>query len=94
MVILEAMAAGTPVIATAVGGIPDTLTDEEGMLVAPRNVDALATAIIRMAQDPQLGSALATRAYSRALRTHARDQVRSRLHKLYEEVSREAEARG
>ncbi len=55
MVIVEAMAAGLPVVATRVGGIPDMITDGEGgLLVEPRDVGALAGALERLANDPEL----------------------------------------
>ncbi|HLZ45767.1 MAG TPA: glycosyltransferase [Gemmatimonadales bacterium] len=50
-VLREAMAVGTPVIASDVAGIPDALRDDCGVLVPPRNVDALATAIARLLGD-------------------------------------------
>ncbi|HEV7682950.1 MAG TPA: glycosyltransferase family 4 protein [Pyrinomonadaceae bacterium] len=51
--IIEAMANGKPIIASAVGGIPDMLDIESGILVAPGDSAALAEAMIRLAQDPQ-----------------------------------------
>jgi glycosyltransferase involved in cell wall biosynthesis len=45
MVMLEAMAAGIPIVATNVGGIPDLLSPTEGLLVAPEDPTALAVAI-------------------------------------------------
>jgi glycosyltransferase involved in cell wall biosynthesis len=45
MALLEAMAAAVPVVATAVGGIPDVLTDEHGLLVPSEDPLALANAI-------------------------------------------------
>ena len=44
-VLIEAMASGLPVIATNVGGIPEIVNKEEGILVPPKNIDALAEAI-------------------------------------------------
>ena len=43
--LLEAMAAGVPIVATAVGGVPDILSDESAWLVEPRDADALARAV-------------------------------------------------
>ncbi len=66
-VIVEAMALGLPVVATAVGGIPDVVTDGEcGRLVGPEDVDALAVALVELGRDPalrrKLGEAAARRA--------------------------------
>lgn len=59
--ILEAMAAGKPVIATEVGGTPEALTDgETGLLVAPSDPAALTTAIRRVLEDADLRSRLAS----------------------------------
>jgi glycosyltransferase involved in cell wall biosynthesis len=64
LVILEAMAAGLPIIATDVAGIRDTVR-EDGILVDP-NPASLAAAIDRVAADPTLRSELARRSRSRA----------------------------
>jgi glycosyltransferase involved in cell wall biosynthesis len=45
MVLLEAMGASVPVVATAVGGIPDVITADHGILVPPEDPSALAAAI-------------------------------------------------
>ena len=53
LVVLEAMTAGVPVVATSVGGTPEAVVDgETGLLVPPRNVSALAGAIDAMLVDP------------------------------------------
>ena len=61
--LLEALAVGTPVIATAVGGVPEVVRDgENGLLVAPGDVQAIAAAIERLLGDPALRVALAAAA--------------------------------
>jgi glycosyltransferase involved in cell wall biosynthesis len=52
--IIEAMAHGLPIIASAVGGIPDMITPETGILVPPGDVAALTDAITLLATRPDL----------------------------------------
>jgi glycosyltransferase involved in cell wall biosynthesis len=52
-VLLEAFASGTPVVATAVGGVPETAGDA-ALLVPPGDPDAAARALERLAADPEL----------------------------------------
>jgi glycosyltransferase involved in cell wall biosynthesis len=52
MTLLEGMALGLPVLATTVGGIPDLVDEESGVLVRPGDVPALADAIAALARDP------------------------------------------
>ena len=65
-VVREAMAVGTPVVASDVAGIPDALEGGCGVLVPPKNVDALADAIGRLLQDPAERQRIGARARHRA----------------------------
>jgi len=59
-VVIEAMAAGVPIIAADAGGPAEVVTDGvDGLLVAMGDVDALAGALTRMAGDPELRDRLA-----------------------------------
>ena len=61
--VVEALAVGTPVLATRVGGVPEVVRDgENGLLVPAGDVDAIAGAIGRLAADGELRAALASRA--------------------------------
>ena len=64
-VVREAMALGTPVIASDVAGLPDALGDGCGVLVPPRDVAALATAIDGLLRDSARRAEIATRARHR-----------------------------
>jgi glycosyltransferase involved in cell wall biosynthesis len=56
----EALAVETPVIGTSLEGIPELITDgETGLLVPPRNPDALAQAILRVIENPTRAKAMA-----------------------------------
>jgi glycosyltransferase involved in cell wall biosynthesis len=64
---LEAMAAGRPVIASAVGSLPEVVDDGvTGVLVPPSSVDALGTAIVGLARDPVLRERLGANGATRA----------------------------
>ena len=67
--VLEAMATGTPLVASRVGGIPELLADgSEGLLVPPGEPEPLAAALRRLAGDPPLRARLGASARARVLR--------------------------
>ena len=83
--ILEAMAAGCPVVATDVGGNPELLDDgRAGILTAARDPEALALAIIRLLKSPAQRETLAQAARHRALERFDVHSVARRLEALYE----------
>ena len=65
MVLFEAMAAEVPVVATAVGGVPDIVSAEEALLVPPDDPAALAGAVRAMYADPAAAAARARAARRR-----------------------------
>jgi glycosyltransferase involved in cell wall biosynthesis len=59
---IEALACGVPVIASHVGGLPDFIDDNNGRLVPPKDIPALAAALREVVSDPSLRSRLAAHA--------------------------------
>jgi glycosyltransferase involved in cell wall biosynthesis len=85
----EAMAHGRPVVATAVGGLRDAIEDGvTGLLVLPRDVEALRQATDRLLQDPALRRRLGAAARDRARDRFAAASTRSALMSVYEHVAR------
>jgi glycosyltransferase involved in cell wall biosynthesis len=75
--VMEAMAAGLPVVATRVGGIPDAVTDgREGLLVEPGDVKALALSIGRISSDAAERATMARAARDRSSEFDVRRSVR------------------
>ncbi|HEY2729445.1 MAG TPA: glycosyltransferase [Polyangia bacterium] len=67
--LMEAMAAGTPVVSTRVSGIPELIEDgRDGLLVPERDAVALAAALERLLDEPELGPRLALAARARVER--------------------------
>lgn len=87
--IIEAHAVGTPVVATAAGGIPEFVTDgETGLLVTPRDPDALAAAIKRLLVDPSLRQHLAAAGRAQVTDRFTLDHHVSSLISAYRALSR------
>ena len=87
-VVVEALAVGTPVIATAVGGVPEIVRDgENGLLVRPGDPAALAAAIGRFFAEPDLGARLRAAAAPSAER-FAPGEIYGELERILEAAAR------
>jgi glycosyltransferase involved in cell wall biosynthesis len=76
LAVIEAQAAGVPVVATPVGGIRETVVDgETGLLVPPRDPAALAAAIRRLLDDRDLARRLAGEARRRVRETYSEQHM-------------------
>ena len=87
MGLLEAMAAGLPVVATTVGGIPDAVEDGvEGLLVSPGDVDALCAAIEKLLLSSQLRQQMGEAAVRKVRDQFASNRVVPKIDTLYVEL--------
>jgi glycosyltransferase involved in cell wall biosynthesis len=69
--LLEAMAANVPVVATAVGGIPEIVADgESALLIAPGDPESMSAAITRILTEPGLADRLKKRSHELVLERH------------------------
>jgi len=85
--IIEAMAHGLPIITTSVGGSPDLLTPEAGILIPPGDSAALADAMQCLAADPALRKRMGQAARERYLKLFAPHAVLSMLVDTYARVA-------
>jgi len=87
--ILEAMRAGLPVLASTVGGVHEAVQDgETGLVVAPGDVDATATALARLLRDPALRGRLGAAGRARYLASFTFDRMAAATLPLYERLAR------
>jgi glycosyltransferase involved in cell wall biosynthesis len=88
MAMLEAMAAGKAVVATAVGGIPEAVQDGgNGLLVPPRDEGALARALAELMGDTALRDRLAAQARATIEQHYSTEVVCRQLSALYRELA-------
>lgn len=87
MSVLEAMAAGLPVLSTPVGGIPEAVTDGvEGFLVEPGDIDALVARLNQLLETPDLAHRMGEAARRKVESTFSSDAVLPCLERLYKEL--------
>lgn len=87
LVVVEAMAAGRPVVATRVGGVPEVVVDgETGLLVPPEDPGALVAAIRRLLTDPDLAARMGEAGRRRAEVVFSAERMAEQTVTLYEEL--------
>jgi glycosyltransferase involved in cell wall biosynthesis len=85
--VIEAMAAGRPVIGTRVGGVAEAIVDgETGIVVPPHHPAELARAVVRLAGDPALRTRLGAAGRARARSEFGLDACVARYAALYREI--------
>lgn len=86
VVLLEALASGTPIVASNVGGIPDVVTPDVGALVPPADPKTLGEAISRLMDDECRWLAASKAARSRAVQFYDWDHIAAQFVDLYEKT--------
>jgi glycosyltransferase involved in cell wall biosynthesis len=87
LVLLEAMAAATPIVATAVGGIVEVVDDRTtGVLVPPDDPDTLAATIIALLEDPQRASAMGAAGRRRLEERFSPERMGRETVEIYEQL--------
>jgi len=87
IVLVEAMAAGKPVVATRVGGIPEVVVDgKTGILAPPKEPKRIAEAIITLLQDKAQAQKMGQAGHKRAIEHFGLEAMMNKIHHLYEEL--------
>lgn len=90
--LFEAMHAGTPIVATRVGGVPDVVSENEALLVPPERPDRLAGAIREVFRDPGAARRRAARASRRLEERFGRERWVRRYEELYRSLLADSSA--
>jgi glycosyltransferase involved in cell wall biosynthesis len=85
--IAEAMACRRPVVATRVGGVPEVVVDgKTGLLIPPRDPEAIAEATTRLLKDKKLSNKLAENGFKRARELYSLDRVAGMFESVFQEL--------
>ena len=85
--LIEAMAAGKPVVATRTGAVPDIVEDgRHGLLVPPEDAASLAQGIARLLKDPAAASRMGREAQARVRQAFSLDRMIGQIESVYQEL--------
>lgn len=88
--LLEAMAAGLPVVATSVGGVPDVVTDGvNGLLVPPGDGEAMTESWRRILRDPARSQRMGERARQDVIGRFGLERMLEKMRALYKSIAEE-----
>lgn len=89
LTVLEAMAAARPVVSTNVGGLPEIMVHEEtGLVIPPKDSDAIASSVLRLLDSPQFAMEMGNRALGLTQREFDREQQTRKIEQLYLDLAR------
>ena len=84
--LIEAAAAGKPAVATIVGGVPDVVTRETGLLVPRGDAERLANGIVTLAGDPALRATMGAQARRRVAQRFSAERLVRDIDAMYSEL--------
>jgi glycosyltransferase involved in cell wall biosynthesis len=84
--LIEASAAGRPAVATRVGGVPDVVPPDAGLLVGRGDHSALAEGVAQLARDPELRAEMGARAREHVTRSFSIERLLRDIEGLYDEL--------
>ena len=88
--LIEAAAAGTPAVATSVGGVPEVVTPKTGVLSSPGDAESLARAIATLASDPSRRTRLGQQARRHVATQFSVRRLLRDIASVYDELIRES----
>jgi glycosyltransferase involved in cell wall biosynthesis len=86
--LIEAAAAGVPAVSTAVGGVPEVVGSQTGILVPRGDAHAFAAAVAQLATNPDLRARMAHHARAHATSRFRAERLTSDMESLYQELLR------
>jgi len=89
LAVLEAMAAGLPVVATRIGGLPEAVAENvTGYLAPPKNPQAFATQLARLLSNPEARQRMGEAGRNRALERFTQERMTAQTFAVYERAFR------